>query len=180
MEKTLVVSLVVIVLITYWLLNNRNMKTYTQYMKRKQRLEESIKDFVATQTFSNQNVAMAINQNEEKFCISTMKNGAPVPLFYEFKDIIGSEIIEERVPGTKPSGSGQSNRNTTTNIQRASEKIMKVDLKINFNDSENPFVLANFLFWEVSKNSKEYKNALEDATYWHNIIIDLTRKHKKK
>ena len=153
-------------LLSYWLLNKFNMKDKTKIIKRKQMFQESIKDFRATQTFVNQNMAIAINQEEEELFICSMKDGTPVPLVYKFNDIIGSEIIEHAVTDTTASGSSHSD---TENVER-------IDLKISIDDSQNPFVLANFLFWEASKESGDYQKALRDASRWHGIIDSIRRK----
>lgn len=175
--------------VAYLLFNNRNMKTYSHYMKRMRNLEESIKDFGATETYSNQNMAIAINDEEEMFYISTMKDGTPVPYIYEYKDIIGSEIMEDGVivEATWRSGhlgAGISSEIPTGVIPPKSSvisnlftpegtKISRIDLKISFDDVQNPYVLANFIYWGVIKDSDDYHKASEIALHWHGIIDNI-------
>lgn len=150
------------------------MKTYNQYMKRKGKLEESIKDFNATQKYANQNMAIAINQEEEKVCVSTMKNGTPNPLVYTFNNIIGSEILEDGVAVAATSSSSDSGSDIAGGIV-LDKKVKSIDLKILIDDLCDSFVLANFLFWEVSKDSKEYQKLRKDALYWHGLIDSIIK-----
>ncbi|MGI6450976.1 MAG: hypothetical protein ACOX3R_12100 [Desulfitobacteriia bacterium] len=180
------ITIVIASLIIYWLFNNRNMKTYREYMKRKNQLEESIQDFNAEERYANQNMVLAINREEEKLCISVMKQGQPVPLIVDFKDIIGTEVLEDGV-AVPPVPLNSSTEESSAQAEQASadkgklsvkdlvaesKRIKRIDLKIMFNDSQNPSVLANFLFWEVAKVSKEYQQAIRDASYWHKLITE--------
>ncbi len=188
----IVVSLIVCGFVAYMLFNNKNMKIYNHYMNRKKKLEESVNFFSATQTYANQNMVIGINQEEKKICISTMKNGTPVPLVYKFNDIISCEIIEYKVNDTTTSINNQVRSQTVGNVladsvdkvignlsgKAAADRINRIDLKISFNDSQTPFVLANFLFWEVSKDSEEYKTASEDVSRWYGIIDNIIKSRK--
>lgn len=155
-------------------------------MKRKGQLEESIQDFNAEERYANQNMVLALNRREEKLCISVIKQGQPVPLIVDFKDISGSEVLEDGVavppaplnrtadessaqPDQAPAGKGKL---AVKDLVAESKRIKRIDLKIMFNDSQNPSVLANFLFWEVAKVSKEYQQAIRDASYWHKLITE--------
>lgn len=176
--------------VAYMLFNNKNMKIYNHYMKRKRKLEESINFFSGTQTYANQNMAIAINQEEKKLCISTMKNNTAVPLVYKFNDIISCEIIEYGVTEKTTSRNSQVSGQGVANVladsvgkvvgslsgKAVEDNINRIDLKISFNDSQNPFVLANFLFWEVSKESEEYQKASEDVSHWYGIIDNIIKR----
>lgn len=179
MLKLIVVFLAVAGLIIYWLLNNKNMKTYNMFMKRKKKFEESIKDFEATQKYVYQNMAIAINQDEEELCISTMKNGTPNSLVYNFKDTIGSEVMEDGIAVTANSRNSNLHGEIHDGIQTEDvvpgKKVTRIDLKILIDDLCNPSVLANFMFWEINKNSEEYKKLSEDAFRWHGIIDNIVQ-----
>ncbi len=184
-------ALIACALIAYMLLNNKNMKTYNHFMKRKKRLEQSIDFFNATEKYVNQNVIIAINQEEEKICVSTMKKGSPVPLVYNFNEIVSCEIIEYAVTNDSTSINNQRNQGVAIVLADSVEKVIgnisgkaagdrinRIDLKISFKDSRNPFVLANFLFWEVSKNSEEYQTASKDVSHWYSKIDDIIKKRE--
>jgi len=179
----IILSVVVVVIIVYMFINNKNMKTYRSYMKRKTQLEESINNFNATQSYANQNVVIAINDQEEKICISTMKNGLPVPLEYKFDQIIASEVQENGVTLAAVSRPGQfggeiSGVQTTSDgaeTPKLGNEAERIDLKISFNDSQNPYVLANFLYWRISRKSEDYKKALEEAYKWHGIMENIIK-----
>lgn len=177
----LLATIIAVAVIGFMLFNNRNMKTYNHCMKRMKKLKQSIEGINATQEYVNQNMAIAINHDEKKLCVSTMKNGSPYPLMYTFNDIIGCEIVEYKAPdhnstliGRQNAGRVLSNSvdlvldNLVGNVEE--DRINRIDLKISFKDSENPFVLLNFLFWEVSKDSEEYKKTFETVRYWHKTI----------
>lgn len=179
-------TIIAVVFVGFMLFNNRNMKTYNHCMKRMKRLKKSIEGISATQEYVNQNMAIAINHDEKKLCVSTMKNGAPYPLTYTFNDIIGCEIVEHKVPdynstliGRKNAGRVLSNSvdlvmaNLAGNVEQ--DRVNRIDLKVSFKDSENPYVLLNFLFWEVSKDSEEYKKAYEAVDYWHKTINNIIK-----
>lgn len=184
---SIVISIAVCGFIAYMLFNNKNMKMYNHFMKRKKMLEESIHFFPATQTYANQNMIIAINEDEKKLCVSTMKNGVPVPLVHEFDDITSCEINEYGVPETNSSKNNPVKGQRVANVLADSvgkvignpsgkdteEIINRIDLKISFNDSQNPFVLANFLFWEVRKDSEEYQTASKDVSRWYGIIDNI-------
>ncbi|MGR6836701.1 hypothetical protein [Syntrophomonas erecta] len=172
--------------VVFMLFNNRNMKTYNHFMKRKKSLEESIKSFTATQQYANQNMAIAVNQDEKKLCVSTMKNGSPVPVVYHYNDVIACEVIEYKVTDTNNQVHGQKVINILGDSvgkvidghsgKEEEERINRIDLKISFNDPQNTFVLANFLLWEVSKDSEEYKLASKDISHWYGIINNIVKK----
>lgn len=174
-------AIVIVVLVIYWLTNNKNMKTYNQYMKRKKQLEESIQGFNPTQSYANQNVVMAINENEAKFCICTMKNGVPVPLEFTFDQITASEVQEDGVTlaAVARTGLGGTGAVQTASdgveMPKSGKEAERIDLKISFNDSQNPYVLANFLFWRISRKSNDYKKALEEAYKWHGIMENIIK-----
>ena len=50
------------------------------------------------------------------------------------------------------------------------DRISRIDLKIHLKDSQTPYVLANFLLWEVGKDSEEYKVVLESISHWYKMI----------
>ncbi len=181
----LLAGLVAVGFVAYLLLNNRNMKTYRHFMKRMKKLDKSIDFFNATQKFSNQNMAIAINEEEKKLCVSTMKNGNPVSLVHTFNDIISCEIIENEVDETTASIREKRVANVladtvgkVTGEKEEEGKINRIDLKISFKDPQNPFVLANFLYWEVSKHSDEYKTASKSANCWYGIINESIKKER--
>ncbi len=160
------------------------MKTYNQFMKRMKLLQNSMDDIDATKEYANQNMAIAINQGGEMLTVCTMKKGSPVPLTYTFNDIISSEIIEYEV--TDDSVAINNNKQNIATVlsenvgkvtgnEAALELVNRIDLKVSFKDEENPQVLLNFLFWEVAKDSEEYKRASEDAKEWHNILQNIIR-----
>ncbi len=161
--KIIIIAVIVIGLITYMLLNNKKMKTYKNYMNRKKRFDDAIKNFISTEKYINQNMAIAINNDDKKFCICVMKNGAPASFIYRFDEITGCEILEDGSPVStvKPIESG---------------KINRIDLKIFFKDSENPFIFANFLFWDVMRDSEEYKTLFNDTMHWYEIITNSIKK----
>lgn len=183
----ILVSIAVCAFVAYMLFNNRNMKIYSHYMRRKKELEESIAYFTPTEIYSNQNMVIAINQEEKKICVSTMKQGVPIPLEYKFNDIISCEINEYAVDGTANSKNNQVSGQKVGSVladsvgeviggisgKAAEEKVNRIDLKISFNDSQNPYVLLNYLFWEVSKDSEEYQKASEDINHWYGIIDNI-------
>lgn len=150
----------------YFFSNKENMKTRNSVMNRKKMLEESIKIIKAKQKYINQNTALAVSHEEEKFCICTIKDGAAVPLIYNFADITGCEIVEDGVVVTAP----------TRNKELEEEVVDRIDLRISVNDSENPYVLANFLFWDVSKDSAIYHKTFNDAIRWRGIIENIVKK----
>jgi len=177
--------------IGYMLFNNRNMKSYNHYMKRKRKLEQSI-DITPTQIYSNQNVVLAINDEEKKLCVNTMKSGKPVPLVYDYNDITSCEIVEYGVNDPAAAVNRKVRRQSVASVlgdsmdkvfpdgsdQQEEEKISRIDLKISFNDTQNPYVLANFLFWEVGKDSEEYKTTSEAALKWNGIINEIIKKRR--
>jgi len=186
MLKFLVVSVIVIGLVYYWLFNNKKMKTYNRYMKRKKIFDEYIKDFPAAEKYVNQNMALAINYEEKKLCVCVMKNGAPVSFIYQFDDITGCEILEDGAEiKTDISGDGLNTDNVPEDKKSAisdllviHQKIKRIDLKILFNDNQNTSVLANFLFWEASKDSDDYKILFRDALKWHGIINNIIKRKR--
>lgn len=178
--------IVAVIFIGYVLFNNSNMRSYNHYMKRKKKLEESIKSFTATQIYSNQNVVLAVNEQEKTLGISTMKKGKPIPLIYNFNDIVSCEIMEFDVNAA--TSKKQNNQRVAKVLgdsvgkvlgKEEADRINRIDLKISFNDAEHPYVLANFLFWEVSKDSEEYKVASEAVSRWYGIINNIIKKEKK-
>lgn len=185
MFKAVVVSLLLCAFVSYMLINNKSMKTYKQFMKRKKKLEESINFFTGTQRYVNQNMIIAVNQEEKKICVSTMKNNIPVPLVYNFDDIKSCEIKEYNVNETTAARTRERVFDVLANSvgkvtdsqagKTVEENIYRIDLKISFNDPQNPFVLANFLFWEVSKDSDEYTKVSEDASQWYGIIDNIIK-----
>lgn len=175
--------------IGYMLFNNKNMRSYNKYMKRKKKLEESIASINASQLYSNQNVALGINGKERKLAISTMKNGDPVPLVYNFEDIMACEIMEYGANEGVAAYNQPKGQKVTAVLgesvgqvfgQKEEERVSRIDLKISIADQENPHVLANFLFWEVSKDSEEYKVVSESVEKWHGIIEKIIRKQRAK
>jgi hypothetical protein len=183
MLKILAASAIVIALFYYLLFNNKKMKTYNHYLKRKKILEDAIKEFVSSEKYVNQNMALAINYEEKKLCVCVMKNGVPVSSVYQFNDITGCEILEdgsEIKTGPQESGSNTGNtpedkKSIISDLLVIHQKINRIDLKISFNDTQNTSVLANFLFWEASKDSEDYKILLKDALHWHEIIKNIIK-----
>ncbi len=171
-------------IIAYMLFNNKNMRSYNQYMKRKKRLEESLSFFTADELYSNQNVVMGINNKEKKLAISTMKQGNPHPYVFNFDDLTACEIVEYEVDDRVSQAKGQSLGHVLGNSvgqvlgTEESDKISRIDLKISSADPEKPYVLANFLFWEVAKDSEEYKVVSEAVEKWHGIIEKVIRKQR--
>jgi hypothetical protein len=170
--------------IGYMLFNNKNMRSYNHYMKRKKKLEESISSIDASQLYSNQNVALGINGKDKKLAISTMKNGIPVPIVFGYEDIVACEIVEY---GADKSVAAAKGKRVTAGLgdsvgqvfgQKEAERISRIDLKISLANSEPSYVLANFLFWEVSKDSEEYEVASEAVAKWHGIIEKIISKQK--
>ncbi len=175
-------TVIAIALIAFMLLNNKNMKTYNQYMKRMKKLQESISNFTATQQYTNQNMAIAINNEAKKLVVSTMKSGEPVPLTYTFNDIRGCEIIEHKVCENTASING--NQKVASVLSDSVGKVIsgdeqdrvnRIDLKISFKDGANPEVLLNFLYWEVTKDSDEYQKAFKDVSHWHGVINSIIK-----
>lgn len=162
MLKVIVVSIIVTGLVAFWLFNNKKMKTYNHYMKRKKMLEEAIKDFTSTEKYVNQNMAIAVNTHDKKLCISVMKEGTPVTFICNSDNIKGCEILENGLPIS------------TTVIE--TNKINRIDLKISLENSENPHILANFLFWDSTRDSEEYKVLYKDTMHWHEIINSFIKK----
>jgi len=142
------------------------MKTNTTIVKRKKMLEESIKGIKTKQKYINQNTALAVSYEEEKLCISVIKDGDAVPLLYKFADVLGCEIVEDGVVVTTP----------TRNNELEEEIVDRIDLRIFVNDAENPYVLANFLYWDVSKDSAIYHKTFNDVARWHGIIENIAKK----
>lgn len=191
MLKVLAVSVLVFVVVYYWIFNNKKIKVYNRYVKRRKMFEESIKDFQATEKYINQNMALAVNPEDEKICVSVMKSGVPVSSVYHYKDISGCEILEDGVvvksntSGVDPdAGKADFSRTGDTPEVKDSlksdqsltgHKISRIDLKILVNDSRNPSVLANFLFWEVSKESDEYEKLSEDTLLWYEKIDNIIK-----
>lgn len=162
MLKFLVAFLIVIVLGYYLLFNNKKMRTYNHYMKRKKILEDAIKEFVSSEKYVNQNMALAINRDDKKLCICIMKNGMPLTSVTPFDKITGCEILEDGTP-------------VNTVNPEAGGKLSRIDLKIMINNDESQSVLANFLFWEVTRDSEEYKLLSHDANYWYEIISKIIK-----
>lgn len=190
--NVILATILAVTVIGFMLFNNKNMRTYNQYTKRMKKLQESISDFTATQKYSNQNMAIAINKDEKKLAVSIMKRGNPVPLTYTFKDIIDCEVIEYKVVEDDNSINKQKAKQNMANVLGDTvgqvlgelvgdeeERINRIDLKISFNDSQNPSVLLNFLFWEVKKDSDEYIKASADASKWHGIINNIIIREAK-
>lgn len=171
-----IAAIVSLAILAYMFFNNRNMKTYNHYMKRKKRLEESLDFFSADELYSNQNVVMGINKKEKILAISTMKNGNPCPLTFDFADIIDCEIVEEKadplVKQAKAENLGSVLGNSVGQVlgKEEADRISRIDLKIHLKDSQTPYVLANFLLWEVGKDSEEYKVVLESKSHWYKMI----------
>lgn len=184
--SVLLATIIAVAFIGFMLFNNKNMKTYNHCMKRMKKLKKSIDGINASQEYINQNMAIAISKDEKKLCVSTMKNGAPYPLMYTFNDIIDCEIIEYKVTDDEAMINGRQNvgRVLSDSVDKVignlagqieDERINRIDLKLSFKDSENPSVLLNFLFWEVSKDSEEYKKAFETVNYWHGLIDNIIK-----
>ncbi len=184
MLKFVIVSIIVIGLIYYWLFNNKKMKTYNHYMKRKKIFDDFIKDFRSTEKYVNQNMALAINYDDKKLCICVMKNGTPASFIYQFDDIIGCDILEDGVEIKTDIPEYELNAENPSSEKESAirdlfvihQKINRIDLKILFNDYQNTSVLANFLFWETSKDSEDYRVLLKDALKWHGIINNIIKK----
>lgn len=178
-------TIIVVVFVGFMLFNNRNMKTYNQCMKRMKKLKKSINFINPTQEYVNQNMAIAINQDEKKLCVSTMKNGSPHPLTYTFNDILDCEIVEYKVTEQDANINGRQNLGRILSdsvdkvvenlIWKKEERVNRIDLKVSFKDSENPYVLLNFLYWEVTKDSEEYKKTYEAVNYWHRTIHNIIK-----
>jgi len=162
MIKLLLASVIAIALVYYLLFNNKKMRTYNHYWKRKKILEDAIKEFVSSEKYINQNMALAVNRDDRKLCICVMKKGMPVISVTPFEEIKGCEILEDGTP-------------VNAINPAAGEKLNRIDLKIIINDSENQSILANFLFWEVTRDSEEYKLLSHDANYWYDIINNIIK-----
>lgn len=67
---------------------------------------------------------------------------------------------------------------TTTGSQSTTqiEVVTEVNLKIMVDDPRNPLFWVNFLRQPSSKNSVDYRSAVESATYWHGVVRVL--KHR--
>lgn len=146
--------------------NKENRKSNNSVTGRKRILEESIKGLKIKQKYINQNIALAVSYEEEKLCISTIKDDDAVSQVIKFSDITGCEIVEDGAVVTAP----------TRNKELEEEVVDRIDLRIFINDSENPYVLANFLFWDVSKDSAIYHKTFNDALRWRGIIEKIVKK----
>lgn len=191
MLKILAVSVLVLIVVYFWIFNNKKIRVYNRYMKRRKMFEDSIRDFQATEKYINQNMALALNSEDEKICVSVMKDGVPESSVYQYKDVAGCEILEDGV-AVKPNlyesepGADNSQENRPDGVTDLKEslksdqaltgrKVSRIDLKILFKNSNNPSVLANFLFWEVSKGSVEYKKLYADALRWFEKIDNIMK-----
>jgi hypothetical protein len=188
MLKFIAISVVVLAIISYWLLNNKKMKTYRHYMKRRKWLEESIKDFRADDKYINQNMAVAVNYNEKKLCISVMKQGVPATFTYNFSNIKDCEILEDEKAVKQDKIDSELNSTKTAGnspealkkLISTTEKVQRIDLKIKTDDKKNPEIIANFLFSEINKGSEDYRILFQDTLKWYKIINNIAEDNNQK
>ena len=130
--------------------------------------------------------------NETKKVALILKSGYRI---FSYRDILASKIIEDGEEITTTSRSSQVGRALVGGVlaggmgaiiggvgakEKHSSEVEKVTLKIVVNDIENPtfkveFLKLNEFETSVKKENLRYKNAINEANEWHDVISILIR-----
>ncbi|MED4908867.1 SHOCT domain-containing protein [Brevibacillus centrosporus] len=111
-----------------------------------------------------------------------------------YKDLLQSEIIEDGVQVTSTSRASQIGGALIGAVvaggigaiigglsgkQETTKKVKKIDLKLTINDTKNPIFTINFFDIgdvTVTKDNPNYREAIEKANHWHNLMSVLIRR----
>ncbi|MFE1242953.1 SHOCT domain-containing protein [Fictibacillus sp. NPDC058756] len=198
-----IIVLGAIIGVSYYFKNKEEDRKATESIEKSQKIYEatrSLNDFKVTQRFTSYDSEMTLllDEDSKKLCLIYTSNQSKE--IYNYSDILSSEILEDGVTVINTSRSSQiggaliggvlaggvgaiigglSAQKTSTN------KVNKVDLKIIVNNTKSPYKLINILTTNdidingnpspIERDSQKYKDAMNNANHWHNLISVLIK-----
>jgi hypothetical protein len=155
---------------------------------------ESLEDFQTTQQVMSLDgsTGIAIDESRKKVCLLVVPEAGVISRVFSYKDLLSSEIHEDGIMLTKTNRMSQLGSaligglvfgplgtviGGVTGSTRATNKVRGLELRITVNDTQNPFHVIKFNFGiAVSQQNMLYKESLEQAQHWHNLIAVLIRR----
>ncbi len=146
-------------------------------------------DFTATKRYigNNAQTGVAIDEKQKKIVLLNNYTSGVKTRMLSYHDILSSEIFVDGQTITSTARGSQLGGALLGGLlfggvgaiigglsgkKKSLEKVTSVDLRITVNDTNNPLHDVNFMsvINEIDKTSLTYKDAIEDARYWHGLF----------
>ncbi len=113
----------------------------------------------------------AVNEEKQKIKINEQ--------LLDFSEIIGAKIVED---GVDKGVASRLNNNSNLILGTSKQLITKIDLEIELDNFEKPFISISFLKLGIrlgaDKKSKKYQNAYKEAQHCLGILNKIIRDNK--